>query len=62
MARIFHAMFPERFGAISGVVVPNMLGGSLKELQGPAIVVLVASWEVALDDVHTRRIMRRACI
>ena len=52
MTRIFHAMFPEWFGRISGVVVIDMLGGSLRELQGPAIVVLVASREVALNDVH----------
>ena len=56
MTRVFHAMLPEWFGRISGVIVINMLGGSLRELQGPAIVVLVASREVALNDVHTRYI------
>ena len=62
MTKVFHAMLPEWFGRISGVIVINMLGGSLRELQGPAIVVLVASREVALNDVHTRWLVRRGCI
>ena len=53
MTREFHAMFPEWFGRISGVIVIDMLAGFLGELQGSAIVVLVASREVALNDVHT---------
>ena len=62
MTRIFHAVFPERFGAIPGIVIFHMLGGSLRELQGPAVVVLMASWEVAFNDIHTRWLMRRGCI
>ena len=53
MTRIFHAMFPEWFGRISGIVVIHMLGGSRRELQGPAIVVMVTSGELALNDVNT---------
>ena len=62
MTRILHAMLPEWFGRISGVIVIDMLGGSHRELQGPAIIVLVASREVALNDVHTRWLVRRGCI
>ena len=53
MTRIFHTVFPERFGGISGIVVLHMLGGSRSKLQGPPIVVMMASRELALDDVDT---------
>ena len=62
MTRILHAMLPEWFGRVSGVVINCMLGGSLRELQRSAIVVVVASREVALNDVHTRWLVRRGCI
>ena len=53
MTRIFHAVFPERFGRISGIVVVHMLGGSRSKLQGPPIVVMVTSRELAINDVNT---------